>query len=210
MKEPGKFWNKIANQYDRQANKTYQKAYSATIQMSKKYLKPDFLGLDFACGTGITTLELSKNIKKMVAIDISEKMINIARQKSFAEQVANIEFQITDLFGIQGPVCQFDVIFAFNILHFFDNPDKILGEIYQKLSPNGLFLSTTDCFGESKTLTTIINSLLSKAGILPTYKSYTRKEMEIIVKSNGFQILETQNLHNHPPNYFISAQKREK
>jgi len=75
------FWNRMAKSYDKQVEKKYKQAYSDTIALSKKYLRSDFSVLDLACGTGLTTIELAKSVKKTDAIDISAKMIEIARLK---------------------------------------------------------------------------------------------------------------------------------
>src|SRR6266853_55729 len=49
--------------------------------------------LDVGCGTGILALELSRHFESVVAIDISEPMLAIARRKRAA---ANIEYRLAD------------------------------------------------------------------------------------------------------------------
>jgi ubiquinone/menaquinone biosynthesis C-methylase UbiE len=208
MKKSRKFWNLHAEKYDAQVLKKYKDAYKNTIELSKQYLKSNHIILDYACGTGITTIELSENVKNICAIDIADKMIHIAKQKSINKGVRNIDFKVGDLSDIEKTGAKFDVILAYNILYFSKDIEKVLYQINNLLFPSGVFLSATDCFGENKDFKMLITTFLSRLGLLPFMKSYTTKELEKVIAENGFKIIKTQNLHNgHPPNYFIAAEK---
>ena len=105
-------------------------------------------------------------MKKVIAIDISEKMINIAMNKAQKAEIKNIEYYITDILREKLENSSFDVILGFNILY-----------------------------------------LLSKIGIIPYIKLLKRKELKEIIESHGFFILETMNLYDIPPNYYIVVKK---
>ena len=81
MKSWQKFWDRMASHYDVQVDKIYRRAYRDTVELSKKYLDQNQTALDMGCGTGITTVELAPWVKKILAIDISGKMIDAARTK---------------------------------------------------------------------------------------------------------------------------------
>lgn len=72
MKNANKFWNILAKNYDVQVSKKYGDAYKKTIDLSRQYLNRNQTILDYACGTRITTIELSQNVKKIYAIDIAD------------------------------------------------------------------------------------------------------------------------------------------
>lgn len=207
MSKEKKFWNKIAANYDKRVFKKFSGTYNKTVDLSSKYYKPEFTALDFACGTGITTIQLAKFASKIIAFDISDKMIDIAKQKSESLQIKNIEFLVTDIFDSKFDNQKFDIITAFNILSMFDDLPKILNRIYSLLSPEGIFLSTTDCLGEKKSILVYFYKFLSKIGIIPKMKFYSIKEIENIFTKNHFQILESHNLFINPPNYFIASKK---
>jgi len=80
MKSEG-FWDKMSSNYDNQVKK-YQQTYADAIESTKKYLNKDDIVLDFACGTGITTIQISGFVRKIHAIDISQRMIDIAEEKA--------------------------------------------------------------------------------------------------------------------------------
>ena len=47
-----KFWDEMAEIYDKHAIKKYAQAYADTVELARKYLKNKDHVLDFACGTG--------------------------------------------------------------------------------------------------------------------------------------------------------------
>lgn len=116
MKDYKEFWNKISARYDTGAMKKYKDAYKQTIELSKKYLKSSDYVFDFACGTGITTIPLSKYVGKTDAIDTSPKMISIAKKKASVSNVQNTEFTATHIFDERIEENVYDVVMAFNIL----------------------------------------------------------------------------------------------
>lgn len=208
MKNTKKFWNKISAKYDSQVYSKYIEEYNKTTKITKKYLKNTDVVLDYACGTGVTTIELSENVEKIHAIDISENMIDIAKSKSVQRGISNIYFDVTTIYDEKIKKESFDVIIAFNILYFMKDIDNVIHRIDEILKPNGIFISTTNCLGEKKSLITIIQSLLSKIGLIPYIRRLKISELEGIVEAGNFSILETHKLNDSPPNYYIVARKK--
>lgn len=208
MKNDKKFWSKMSKNYDSQVFSKYNETYNQTIEITKKYLKQTDVVLDYACGTGITTIKLSEYVKKINAIDISEEMINIAIDKSNKKDIKNIEFDVLDIFDDKYEKNSFDVIMAFNILYFIHDIDKVIKRINELLKPDGLFISATDCLGEKKTFITIMQSLLSKIGIIPYVRSFKISELKKIINEGKFSIIKSENLHDIPPNCYIVARKK--
>ena len=75
--EMGFYWAEIAdkNQTDMQ------------IQFLKRHLKPDGYVLDLACGTGRHSIPLSQQGYGMVGLDVSAKLLRIAKQSSRVVEV---------------------------------------------------------------------------------------------------------------------------
>ena len=202
-----RFWDKMSSNYDKQVEK-YQQTYADTIERTRKYLKKDDIILDFACGTGITTIQISGFVKKIYAIDISQRIIDIAAEKAEKNQIDNIKFYKTDLFNEEFEENSFDVVLAFNILYFLKNASENISRIYELLKSGGLFISVTDCLGENISLLNRIKHLLSRIGIFPFMKMYSIPELEdLIISDVDFEIIETAILYDNPLNYFIVAKK---
>ncbi|RIB35665.1 MAG: hypothetical protein BXU00_01010 [Candidatus Nanoclepta minutus] len=90
-------------------------------------------GLDYGCGTGISSIFLSKISKEVYIYDISEKMIEIAKNK-----VKNaIPVKINDLGNYLG---FFDVVLSVTVLQDSKDPEKDLELIFKLLKEEGLLI----------------------------------------------------------------------
>jgi ubiquinone/menaquinone biosynthesis C-methylase UbiE len=202
-----KFWNKIAEGYDKSSYSTYADAYRRTIEKTKKYLNPEMTVLDIGCGTGIITNEIAEDIKKIDAIDYSEKMIAEAEAKVAKKEIKNVTYSVKSINEIKGTNIKYDCITAFNVLYFIKDIDEMLDNINSILETDGLFISVTDCFGEKTTIKTVMTKILQKTGIVPSMKFYSVKGLREKITGKGFEIIGEESLYNNPPNYFIAARK---
>jgi ubiquinone/menaquinone biosynthesis C-methylase UbiE len=207
MKRTIKFWNKISKSYDISVYAKYKPVYDETIALARKYLDKDDSVLDFACGTGAVTLELSGSVKQILAIDISDQMIAMAKKKAIERHFENVEFLNNSIFDPGLQPGSFDVIVAFNILQFIKEENALLERITQLLSGKGIFIQATDCHNEYWSVMALVMKLLSRLRYFPYIRSWTIKELEKSLEINHFEILETKLLYEKPVNYFIAAKK---
>ena len=206
MDNSEKYWDKRSNKYDKQT-KRYGQTYIRTIENTKKHLTMSDVVLDYACGTGNITNEIADNVKEIHAIDISAKMLDIAKRKAGERKIENINFAQSTIFDETYQKESFHVILVFNVLHLLADPQKVIRRINELLKPGGLFISATGCLGEKKTFSNIFFLLLSKVGMVPFIKFFKISELEDLITNENFQIVETENLYHTPPNYFIVAKK---
>ena len=92
MDRPAKFWDKIAEGYAKQPVAD-EAAYQKKVQVTREYFQPEMEVLEFGCGTGSTAIAHAPYVKHILAIDISAKMLEIARVKAAAANVGNITFE---------------------------------------------------------------------------------------------------------------------
>jgi 2-polyprenyl-3-methyl-5-hydroxy-6-metoxy-1,4-benzoquinol methylase len=90
--------------------------------------------LDIGCGTGEFSRLLAKRFEKVVAIDLSPTMIEVAKQRS--RSFSNIDFQVTDVLQWEPPVEQFDVIVSISTLHHLP-VESLLPSLKIALKRNG-------------------------------------------------------------------------
>jgi ubiquinone/menaquinone biosynthesis C-methylase UbiE len=92
--------------------------------------------LELACGTGLWTQELLKLGKQITALDASQEMIEINRQK--LNNAPNVEYQQLDLFAWQ-PENQYDLVFfSFWLSHVPPvKVDEFLSKVYNSVLPGG-------------------------------------------------------------------------
>lgn len=99
--------------------------------------------LDVGCGGGILSESMAKKGADVIAIDMAESVIEIAKQHSQTEQV-NINYQITSIeeFSEKNKK-QFDIITCLELLEHVPDPSSIIQNCAKLLKPNGhLFFST--------------------------------------------------------------------
>lgn len=92
--------------------------------------------LDIGCGTGQYSAELARLGCQVVGIDISEEMLNVAREKAVQENL-NIEFISGDIHELEFPENTFDLVLSVTALEFFPRPDEVLAKAYSWMKENG-------------------------------------------------------------------------
>ena len=88
MLQSEKFWDRIARRYSKQSIGD-EESYQKKLEVTRQFLRPDMEILEFGCGTGSTAISHAPYVKHIRAIDISSKMIEIARDKMDAGDVKN-------------------------------------------------------------------------------------------------------------------------
>lgn len=161
--------------------------------------------MDFACGTGDSTLAISNMVKEIYGIDYSDEMIKFASLKE--KHQTNIHFVATTIEDNIFATESFDVIIAFNILHLLEEFDDVMRRIYHLLKPGGLLISSTVCIGEKKNITTFMINSMSKFGMFPRVKSYKCYELEGKISSIGFTIIESVMSSDDIPNMYLVSKK---
>lgn len=200
-----KFWDRTASNYDKEEKKN-EKTYLQIIEKSKSYLKTADIVLDFGCGTGLVSNEIAKSVKKIHAIDLSSKMIEIAKTKAEKQKILNIEYAHATIFDDSLKLGSYDVILSFYILHLLEDPQVVIRKIHKLLKPGGMLISVTPCMGEKPFLSGLF-SIFSKVGIVPQIKPFKLPSLEQLFTNESFEIIENKFLPETSNQYFIVAKK---
>ncbi|MFZ5858410.1 MAG: class I SAM-dependent methyltransferase [Chloroflexota bacterium] len=95
--------------------------------------------LDIGCGTGSLSAVLTRLGHKVTGIDLSPKMISLAREKA-VRQGYQIEFQVMDAAFPQLPHKQFDVVICRHLLWALPEPAQVLRKWEELLKSKGRLL----------------------------------------------------------------------
>ena len=158
-----------------------------TLSFLKSWVEisPTDTVLDIACGTGeFERLLLTEySSQQIVGIDISEKMLAIAKLKCSA--YPQVSFQTASASSLPFDSNSFDVIVSANSFHYFDEPLAALKEMRRVLKPDGKVIILDWC---KDYLVCQICDLVLKV-FDPAYKQcYTQNEFHGLLKDANFAV----------------------
>ena len=191
LQQSAKLWDWFANGYSKQPIKDEQ-AYQKKLQVTQSYLQKSDSVLEIGCGTGGTSILHSPFVRKILATDISSKMLEIANQKASDAGVQNIEFQRTSADELQLPKQSQNVVLGLSILHLLDNKEEVIRKVHSWLKPGGLFVTSTICVGDMNATTRFfVNNIMPIGnffGVIPRVHAFTKAELKDSLRSSGFDI----------------------
>lgn len=187
LKKDAFFWNRVANGYAKQEIKNIS-AYHQKLAMTQEYFTPESRVLEFGCGTGSTAIHHAEKVKSILASDISQEMIRIAKSKAAAAHVTNIEFICCPIESMILDQEAFDVILGLNILHLVQNQEQTLKQIYSALKPGGVFISSTPCLKEVSPKVQTMIGLGKFLKILPKISLMNATSLKQSITAAQFQI----------------------
>ena len=209
MDKAEKFWDKQAGDFTDHEEHT-QLSVNKDFITTLKYLNIDDTVLDYGCATGIISNAITDKVKEIHAIDISSKMIEIAKRKAGERHIDNIHYAHTTIHDERYQKESFNVILAFRILHMLENPQAVVRRINELLKPGGTFISVSACMGDKGTLLGMLVSLASKMRIVPLHINlFKLPELQGIITGGGFRIVEYEKMDDKVPHYCIVARKPE-
>ena len=101
---------------------------------------PDLKGktiLDLGCGSGgMSRFFIENGAKKVVAIDVSENMINAAKNYN----TENIEYKVLPMENLSEIDEKFDLIFSSLAFHYIEDFNKLISDISKLLNQDGMLL----------------------------------------------------------------------
>lgn len=104
-------------------------------------LLPDLHGktiLDLGCGYGEHCMHYIKNgAEKVVGIDISEKMLEVARTEYANPNITYIHMPMEDILKIGG---KYDIIVSSLAIHYVKDFKALVQNVYELLNDNGIFI----------------------------------------------------------------------
>jgi SAM-dependent methyltransferase len=152
--------------------------------------------LDMGTGPGEPAMSIARDVGKqgrVTGIDLSERMIEIARQVGRARGLDNVDFKVMDCSKLDFLDATFDAAISCFGFQIFTNPEKAAAQALRVLKPSGRVFATVWSTGDKVPfLDVIVAPMLEHAepdatGYLPTpYETGGPGEMVAFLEAAGF------------------------
>ncbi|NVK21992.1 MAG: class I SAM-dependent methyltransferase [Kangiellaceae bacterium] len=204
MKDSKQFWDKRAEKYVKSPIKD-KTTYQQKLTITREYLNVENQLLEFGCGSGGTAILHAPFVQSIYATDISDKMIEIAKQKAIEAGVENINFQQGTLDSLNARNESFDVVLGLNVLHLLKDVDGAINKVHQFLKSGGFFVSSTSLIGEVNIVFRWLISAMQYLHLAPHVTNFTEEQLIHKLVKAGFSI--ERKLRTSSESVFIVAKK---
>ena len=178
-------FNRAAKGYDdSRVVRSFQRRTQALV-LEELQIEPGMNVLDLGCGTGWATLEIAARLEgtgKVVGLDLSERMIEQAKQKLTGFRYQNVVFTLQSASSMDYDD-HFDLVLSTNAFHHFVDKGEVFSRVWRALKRDGSFLVQDICddFVLMKAL-----DFIGKVGERAHVGSTTVGELKELFLSAGF------------------------
>jgi SAM-dependent methyltransferase len=137
-------YNAAADHFDDEALSLWAKYGRRTIE------RLGFLAgtsvLDVGCGTGASAIPAAERVGpkgKVIAVDLAERLLEIARHKAATRNLENVEFRLGDMENLGYPDQHFDAVICVFAIFFVPDVAKQVRELWRMVRPDGQLAITT-------------------------------------------------------------------
>jgi ubiquinone/menaquinone biosynthesis C-methylase UbiE len=137
-------YNAAADHFDDEALGLWAKYGGRTLE--RLALQPGATVLDVGCGTGASAIPAAEQVGptgKVIAVDLADRLLEIARRKAAARKLDNIEFLHGDMENLGYPDQFFDAVICVFAIFFVPDVAKQISELWRMVRPNGQLAITT-------------------------------------------------------------------
>jgi SAM-dependent methyltransferase len=144
-----RFWTRQAVSWDHGAGNNPGLVKVVATVIAEADADPEARAVDLGCGSGQVTLALAGKVASVLAIDVSQKMIDLLINNARSTGVTNVEGRAVPIEQLDFPPGSVDLVvsnYAFHHLRDADKP-KVVQQIFVWLRPGGRFVLGDMMFG---------------------------------------------------------------
>ncbi len=129
-RETRHYYNEFAKWYERDRHKGYHKFLDELESSIVRPYAKDKEVLEAGCGTGLIMMRLVDDAKRLVGVDLSEGMLERAKQKG-------LDVLQADLSELPFEDDSFDTVYSFKVLAHVEKIEQALAEMDRVVRPGG-------------------------------------------------------------------------
>ncbi len=115
-------------------------------------------------------------------------MLEIAQVKVDRERIENVTFEKATIEEIRVRDESLDAVLGLSILHLLENKEAAIAKVHRMLKPEGVFVTSTTCIGDTMKFFKIIVPVGRFFGLMPMVKVFTNGELDESLIDAGFTI----------------------
>jgi ubiquinone/menaquinone biosynthesis C-methylase UbiE len=134
---PHERFEKAAQNWDENPGRILMAKNIASTICKQTPISPEWTAIDYGCGTGLITLAIEQDVKKITGFDSSPAMLSKLMEKVNSLGLSNVETKLVDLETEGVPEMQADLVVSSMTLHHIANIPALLKKLYMLLKPGG-------------------------------------------------------------------------
>jgi ubiquinone/menaquinone biosynthesis C-methylase UbiE len=137
-------YDAAADFFDHGANTFWDRFGRRTVE--RLDLRPGARVLDVCCGSGASALPAAERVGTgghVLGIDVSERLLDLARAKSRSRGFGHAEFQSGDVMELDLPDASFDAVVCVFGIFFIPDMRGAMRELWRRVRPGGKLAITT-------------------------------------------------------------------
>ncbi|MBN2441841.1 MAG: methyltransferase domain-containing protein [Spirochaetales bacterium] len=135
------YWSRFGDSYDKRQEYVVDKLLLKKIIEKLDQLLELGEVVEFGCGTGYFTKIISQKSQSVVATDISDRLLEVARKRLCGN--AKVKVQKEDCMKTSFATEAFDSVFMANLIHVVESPIAALQECHRILRKDGVLIIVT-------------------------------------------------------------------
>jgi ubiquinone/menaquinone biosynthesis C-methylase UbiE len=141
--------------------------------------------LEFGCGTGQVSLQLSPSVRRIHLVDTSPGMLEVLQEKIRDRGIVNMELHCGEIFDLSLAEERFDLIYALMALHHIPAISPLLLH-FQRLLKRGGHLCIGDLEPE--------DGLFHEADV-EVHHGFAIPELSTLMEESGFAVTAAERMH---------------
>lgn len=150
-------------------------------------VRPTDQVLDLACGTGIMTRTIAEKTKKVIAVDITDKMVNLTQKMCNENGLDHVKVFNRNAEKLNFEDNFFDVIITRLSIHHFKNPDIVIKEMKRVLKDDGRII-IADIFSSELLEENQLHNAIEQLRDPTHVKALSQSEFQSLFDTNGLAI----------------------